>query len=260
MSQTGCRQTANCRRSGQRLRTGAALAPSRVAARPAAAPVRRSGRGRVERPRRGRARTRHRIGNRRSGPRPRARGRRSPTNRRPAPRPEWRCGRERCGAEVDSDRPEVVEAAIKTLGAIRTRKAQRVLHDYLRPLYYRPVLIWPRWNMWQASACAKQPRCSHGWVGRQQSADCPKSPGGEIRARQSPRHQSAAQSRSDQRATGPVERHRGFDQPADRSADPPRAGAARSSRSLCCRRRKADAPGSRECRRSGRRRLAGGRR
>jgi Cyclic nucleotide-binding domain len=36
---------------------------------------------------------------------------------------------------LSSDRPEVVEAAIKTLGAIRTRKAQRVLHDYLRPLY-----------------------------------------------------------------------------------------------------------------------------
>ena len=36
---------------------------------------------------------------------------------------------------LSSDRPEVVEAAIQTLGAIRTRKAQRVLRDYLRPLY-----------------------------------------------------------------------------------------------------------------------------
>jgi hypothetical protein len=37
--------------------------------------------------------------------------------------------------KLNSERPEVVEAAIQTLGAIRTRKARRVLRDYLRPLY-----------------------------------------------------------------------------------------------------------------------------
>jgi CRP-like cAMP-binding protein len=36
---------------------------------------------------------------------------------------------------LSSDRPEVVEAAIRALGTIRTRKARRVLRDYLRPLY-----------------------------------------------------------------------------------------------------------------------------
>jgi CRP-like cAMP-binding protein len=37
--------------------------------------------------------------------------------------------------QLNSERPEVVEAAIQTLGAIRTRKARRILRDYLRPLY-----------------------------------------------------------------------------------------------------------------------------
>jgi CRP-like cAMP-binding protein/HEAT repeat protein len=41
---------------------------------------------------------------------------------------------------LHSSRPEVVEAAIQALGAIRTRKAQRVLRDYLRPLYQQARL------------------------------------------------------------------------------------------------------------------------
>ncbi len=41
---------------------------------------------------------------------------------------------------LSSDRPEVVEAAIQTLGAIGTRKARRVLRDYLRPLYHKARL------------------------------------------------------------------------------------------------------------------------
>jgi hypothetical protein len=42
--------------------------------------------------------------------------------------------------QLNSERPEVVEAAIQTLGAIRTRKARRILRDYLRPLYQQARL------------------------------------------------------------------------------------------------------------------------
>lgn len=36
---------------------------------------------------------------------------------------------------LNSDRPEVVAAAVRVLGAVGTRKARRVLRDHLRPLY-----------------------------------------------------------------------------------------------------------------------------
>lgn len=43
-------------------------------------------------------------------------------------------------ARLHSDRPEVVEAAIRALGGIATRRAEQLLCEHLRPLYFRAQL------------------------------------------------------------------------------------------------------------------------